>query len=253
MVKNLVFAACALVTFTMVAFDEPHEATKELVIEKPPIVMLIGPPGSGQGVLAVKLSKAFSLPHISPATLLVEQVHQPTETGMKARDFLNSRRHVPDSFIMSLLAIRLKKEDVKHGIILDGIPDSPEQIAQLKEIISDQFKLLAININVADTTLVMQEEGRLICRSCCRVYHTAYSPPEEPMTCDNCMSTLTQLEEDTRESVISRLAEWHQENDTLIDSFKKEHLLVEVNGNHSFATTLQEIKQSYIDSIQPDA
>lgn len=252
MVKNLVFAACALATFVMVAFDETPEAKKELVIEKPPIVMLMGPPGSGQGVLAVKLAKAYALPHISPATLLVEQVHQPTEMGMKARDFLNSRHRVPDSFILTLLAQRLKSEDVKKGCLLDGIPDSKEQIAELQKMVGDKFRLLPISITIADNTLVMQEEGRLVCRSCCRVYHSTFSPPEEPMTCDNCMCLLTQLEEDTRESVMKRLTEWHEENDALINSFRRERLLVEVNGNHSFNTTLNEIKQSYLDALHPE-
>jgi adenylate kinase len=249
MVKNLALIGCALVTFTMVAMDESKEIQKEAVIEKPPIVMLFGPPGSAQGVLAVKLTKTFSIPHVSPANLLVDQVHKSTELGMRARDIINSKRRVTNVLVMMMLEDRLKNIDVKRGVVLDEFPCTVEQVEQMKQIIGDRFRLVPILINVPDSTLLMQEEGRLVCQNCCRVYHRTLSPPEEPMTCDHCISTLTQLEEDTKESITRRLTEWHEKTDPLIAFFKKEHLLTEVNGNRSFNTTLSEIKQAYLDAI----
>jgi len=234
-------------TLSLVAIEENSTSETTEVLQKPPMLMVIGAPGSGQGVSAVKLAKSFSLPHISPATLLVEYVSQPTELGYKARDFLDSRRRIPEDFILEMLADRIKQEDTNRGFVLDGIPNTIAQIAPLRKLMGDRFRLLAISICIPDELLIAREEGRLVCLSCGRVYHKLHSPPEEPMTCDNCLCALTQRDDDTEESITKRLQEWHAETDPIIAFFKKENLLVEVNGNCSFDSTLSEIKQTYLD------
>jgi adenylate kinase len=89
-------------------------------------VVLLGPPGSGKGTQAERLSDERKLRHISTGDLV--RAH-PDETERYAR----AGRLVPDDVMMRLLGGALDEGD--GDVLLDGFPRSVEQAEALEDLL----------------------------------------------------------------------------------------------------------------------
>lgn len=158
---------------------------------RPFVLLVLGPPGSGQGVLAVKVAKGFSVPHISSADLINGLRDEECEIKQKAREYLQRTGSIPDTIISDLLYKRMTNEDCVRGVLLDGLPRTIEQAKEFTQRLGNLYHFHAIYINVPDKVLLDRASGRLICQHCGRVYHTELSPPTIPLKCDHCSSSLS--------------------------------------------------------------
>ena len=239
MLKSIAFCACALLAITA-ATSIPQDTIK------PVVIVLVGPPGSGQGVLAIKTANLLSIPHLSTAKLIQDLLYQETAMSQKAHDYLSSGEEIPDSFISEILQERIKTtEHFSRGFLLSGIPRTIDQAQELENILNDQYKLIVISISIPDTILLLRDEGRLICQNCGRVYHKQFSPPVNAMSCDFCRNTLTQRYDDSPETIRRKLDD-HRKNLNPVLQFYKEHgTLMEVNGDCPLETTFEEIQKCY--------
>lgn len=226
------------VVCTLHAAEAENEASKA---QKPCILLLLGPPGSGQGVLAVKIAKALSLPLISSADLLHEVGEEDIEIKQKAREFLNRTGSIPDALISEMLFERVKRKD-SHGFLLDGLPRTVEQAEELQRKLSDKFQIVAVSISVPDNVLIDRNSGRLICSNCGRVYHIQDSPPTKPDECDLCKNHLKQRETDTQEIVKTRLENYRKRTNPVLTFFQQKGELTEVNGTGPLEITFEEIR-----------
>jgi len=75
--------------------------------------------------------------------------------------------------------------------------------------------------------------GRYICRAHQHVYNIATKPPKVPGICDLDGSKLYQRPDDKGEAVQRRLEIFFRETILLLDYYKQQEKLVEVNGNQS--------------------
>ncbi|MBA7683104.1 adenylate kinase [subsurface metagenome] len=96
-------------------------------------IVLLGPPGSGKGTQAERLSKNLGLPHIGMGDMLREAVKNKAPLGEKAKEFMNSGNLVPDPIILELLG--KKMEGTKEGFIMDGFPRTLEQAKRLDTLL----------------------------------------------------------------------------------------------------------------------
>ena len=86
------------------------------------IVILLGPPGSGKGTQAERISQALSVPHISTGDLFRENISKGTDLGKKAQTYMDAGKLVPDSLVLDMLFDRVSKPDAQNGYLLDGFP-----------------------------------------------------------------------------------------------------------------------------------
>ena len=257
MKRHIAFFSCSLLLFAQSAFSsaatiELTDTQKPLVdTQKPLVVILFGPPRSGQGVLAVKAAQSLAIPHISAANLLYQQMSEGTEIGQQAREYINCRGSIPDCLILQMLYERIKQENNKPAFLLDHMPRTHEQAIELKKVLGDQYRFLVISIRVPDQTLLLKAEVRLICESCGRVYHMQFSPPEKPNTCDHCGATLIKREDDSPENVKRRLEDYRKSVEPILAFYRTEGALTEVNGNCPLENTLDEIKMLFRQNTSP--
>lgn len=209
---------------------------------KPLVLILLWPPGSGEGVLTVKVSKAFAIPHINTANLLRDASNEESELWEQARECLNTTGAIPDSLVMQLLYQRIKRPDCQNGFIMDGLPRTLDQTEEMFGALGPRFEILAVSIQIPDEVLLAKAEGRLICETCGRVYHKEQSPPEVPMTCDHCEDLLSQRKNDSLELVQKRLTEYRHSWEPIFRFYREKGLFVEVNGNCPMEQTFQEVK-----------
>ena len=59
-------------------------------------LILLGAPGAGKGTQAEIISKKLNIPTISTGNILREAIKNGTETGLKAKSFMDAGKLVPD-------------------------------------------------------------------------------------------------------------------------------------------------------------
>ena len=85
-------------------------------------LILLGAPGAGKGTQAEILSEKLSIPTISTGNILREAIKNGTETGLKAKSFMDAGKLVPDDVIIGIVRERVAQPDCANGYILDGVP-----------------------------------------------------------------------------------------------------------------------------------
>ena len=96
-------------------------------------IIFLGPPGAGKGTQAQRICDALNIPQISTGDILRRAIKDGTETGLKAKSFIDAGKLVPDEVIIDIVRERLAEEDCKGGYILDGMPRTIAQAEALEK------------------------------------------------------------------------------------------------------------------------
>jgi len=196
-------------------------------------LILLGPPMSGKGTQAARLSQLLGIPQISSGDLFRENIKNQTDLGREAKKYIEQGDLVPDQVTIGMVANRLQEKDCRSGALLDGFPRTLAQAEALDAILEDLGARLSavISIDVPEDSLVERASGRRICRSCGQSYHLVFNPPREMDTCDQDGGELYQREDDKPETVRQRLAVYQTQTSPLIAYYKSRGILREVNGD----------------------
>ncbi len=76
---------------------------------------------------------------------------------------------------------------------------------------------------------------------CGATYHVVYNAPKSEDICDTCGEKLILRDDDKPETVKNRLLVYHDQTQPLIDYYKKEGVLVEVDGTQNLEKVFQDI------------
>jgi adenylate kinase len=210
-------------------------------------IVFLGPPGAGKGTQAEIISKKENLPHISSGNLLREAVEAGTETGIKAREYIEKGLLVPDQIVVDIIKDRIINNDCKKGFILDGFPRTLSQAKILDEMLKKLgSKLdLVFYFAVSKESVVLRLSGRRICSICGANYHIQYVPSSKDGICDKCGGKLYQRADDKLETVLERIRVYHEQTEDLIDYYKKNGILKEIISD----TNIELITKSILDAI----
>ncbi|HVK38922.1 MAG TPA: adenylate kinase [Candidatus Kapabacteria bacterium] len=96
-------------------------------------VILFGAPGVGKGTQAAILSERLSIPHISTGAIFRESIAAGRELGLKAKEYMDAGRLVPDEITTAIALEKLAAPDCANGFILDGYPRNTAQASALSE------------------------------------------------------------------------------------------------------------------------
>ena len=191
-------------------------------------IIFLGPPGAGKGTQAQRICDALKIPQISTGDILRRAIKDGTETGLKAKSFIDAGKLVPDEVIIDIVKERLAMDDCKGGYILDGFPRTVPQAEAL-----DTFATIdnVIELEVDDQVLVDRLSGRRVCLKCGATYHV--SMLNGKTTCDKCGEELIQRNDDKAETVLNRLEVYHAQTAPLIGYYEKKGLLKVIAGDQN--------------------
>ena len=208
-------------------------------------LMLMGLPGAGKGTQAEKIVDQYHIPHISTGDIFRAAMKNNTPMGIEAKSYIDKGELVPDEVTNGIVKERLAKDDVNDGYMLDGFPRNMAQAEALETFGAQLGKPLncVINIHVDPESLMERLTGRYICRNCGATYHKIFNPTKVEGTCDRCSEhEFYQREDDKPETVKNRLDVNIKMNTPLLDFYKKQGILHEVDGNQDIDKVFADIK-----------
>lgn len=168
-------------------------------------LLIVGPPGAGKGTQAARISERFGIPTISTGDIFRKNIADGTELGKQVKAIVDAGDYVPDSLTNALVTDRLGQADAADGFLLDGYPRTTDQVTYLDELLaSNGHALDAVIRLVADQDEIVRrlrqralEQGRV---------------------------------DDSEEAIRHRQDVYIRETAPLIDMFRDQGLLVEVDG-----------------------
>ena len=202
-------------------------------------IIFLGPPGAGKGTQAQKICDALNIPQISTGDILRRAMKEGTETGKKAKSYIDAGQLVPDEVIIDIVKERLVMDDCRNGYILDGFPRTVPQAEAL-----DTFATInsVIELDVKDEELVNRLSGRRVCLKCGATYHISMLGGKT--TCDKCGEELIQRNDDKAETVLNRLKVYHDQTAPLIGYYEQKGLLKKIDGTQGMEKTTQAILEA---------
>ncbi len=176
-------------------------------------LLFLGPPGAGKGTQANLFCKKYGLVHLSTGDLLRDEVSSGSVLGIKAAEIMNKGELVSDELVLSIVEGRLA--NINAGWLLDGFPRNVNQANSLKSLLEKINQPLegVILIKVGDDYLVKRlvERGR---------------------------------EDDNEQVITNRLKIYREKTSPLIDLYKRQGILEEIEGNADIEVVFSRIEKS---------
>ena len=209
-------------------------------------IMFIAPPAAGKGTQAELVVEKYHIPHISTGDILREISKEDSEIGEYVRETLASGQLVKDEITYQLVEDRLGKEDCKNGYIIDGFPRNLEQAYKYDEILERLGYEVGnvIYINIEKKVLEKRITGRRLCESCGAIYNIndPKNTPKEESVCDECGGKLYQRSDDNLESFQTRYQTYEEKTAPIIEHYRKQNVLKEVNGDDTVENIFKQIE-----------
>lgn len=212
-------------------------------------IILLGPPGAGKGTQAKLIEEKYHLKQLSSGDMLRAAVQEGTETGKRAKEFMDKGELVPDELVVNIVFDHIAKLDSGNGFILDGFPRNVSQAEVLDNLLASTSQQIdhVILVEVKDDTLVERVSGRFTCAQCGEGYHDVYKRPAKEGVCDKCGSTnFVRRPDDNPETVRNRLKVYHDQTSPLIDYYKSKGKFRAIDGEQPInvvTRTIEEVLQ----------
>jgi adenylate kinase family enzyme len=116
------------------------------------MIIVVGGPGSGKGLLSERLQRECNVIHLSSGNLLRSEVEEGTALGMQVKEIIRRGELVSSAIMVALMKKRMREHPGKR-ILLDGFPRSPENAHDLVTICGKPEMALHL---VCDDTILME-------------------------------------------------------------------------------------------------
>jgi adenylate kinase len=168
-------------------------------------MLIIGPPGSGKGTQAERISERLGVVAISTGDIFRANVKGETRLGIEAKRYMDAGDFVPDSVTNNMVLDRLNEDDVENGFLLDGYPRTTAQVNYLDEILAEGDQKLDLVLQLT------ADDKELVTRLLARAKETGRS--------------------DDNEAVIRhRLDLYHEQTETVVAKYAGRGILRKVDG-----------------------
>lgn len=201
-------------------------------------VIFLGPPGSGKGTIASKITKELNIPHISTGDLFRAAIKAENDLGLKIKSIIEAGDLVPDEVTIEVVKRRLEDSDTSDGYILDGFPRTPNQAKALGEFSKIDT---VIDLNLDDEEIIKRLSGRRVCKSCGNSFHVDFVPPKKENICDDCNGDLYTRKDDQIDSIRNRLEVYYSQTEPLKAYYKELGVLIPIDSKPAPSVVLESV------------
>ncbi|MGC8651229.1 MAG: adenylate kinase family protein [Minisyncoccia bacterium] len=208
-------------------------------------IIFLGRSGSGKGTQLALLKKRFNLIEIDTGALLRQFVKQKGYLPQRAKEVMTKGELVPFWLVVNLWLKKILPVPISRGLIFEGSPRQLEEAKILHEVFNwlGRQKIIAIYLNVPEKEVIRRLSLRRICEKCGREYSLEFTPKLK--TCPVCGGTLIRRADDYPQAIKNRMGYFRRDLIPVIKYFRKQNLLIEINGVGS----VEEVQKRIIDSL----
>jgi adenylate kinase len=208
--------------------------------------IFLGAPGAGKGTQAREVARHFGIPQISTGEILREAVQRETPLGLAAKAMMEAGALVPDEVVCGIVEERISQPDCQNGFILDGFPRTLSQALFVDRLLAAkaQGRPQVLDIEVDEDLLLKRLTGRRTCPVCHETYNIYFNPPRVDMICDNDGGKLLHRADDNETAIRQRLEAYHRQTSPLIEYYRRQGVLMPVDGNKEPAAIARGVLES---------
>lgn len=201
------------------------------MLEAKRILVLLGPPGAGKGTHGQRWAEEHGWRYTATGDLLRQAVQNQTPLGLQAKPYMDKGLLVPDEVMGGIVEEVMRRS--QQPLVLDGYPRTLPQAQKLDEMVKRWgWEIFAVVLFVlSDEEIVERLSARRICPNCQAIYNLRSAPPQNDELCDECETPLIQRDDDKPEVIRKRLAVYKEQTLPVIDYYRAEGLLKEVNAS----------------------
>lgn len=193
------------------------------------VIIMLGAPATGKGTVASILSKKLNIPQISTGDLFRKNMTEKNELGILAEKYISQGCLVPDDVTIDMVKKRLEEKDTENGVILDGFPRTIPQAKALDKILEEKnMKIdMVLNLSTPEKEIIERVVTRRVCSNpeCKTIYNTKLNPTKIEGICDKCGSNVITRKDDTVEAIKTRLEQYFELTNPLVDYYEKKGCL----------------------------
>ncbi len=207
-------------------------------------IILLGLPGSGKGTQGNILSKVFNLYKVSTGDLLRDEIKKGSTLSNKIKTLINKGLLVPDDIINNLVENILSNKNYYNRLIFDGYPRTLNQAKHLDVLVKkyNQKVSFVFNLKVNKDFIIKRFLGRQVCSKCGLIFNEFYYPStNENHQCDP--KFLQKRSDDNEKTVRNRFDTHSKETSPILNYYRNQNLLHEVDGLVDISLISKEIRQ----------
>ena len=192
---------------------------------------MFGPPGAGKGTQSINISKKFNLFKVSTGDLLREEIKKNTKLGNEIKIKIDKGLLAPDSVIEDLINNILLNNNFSNRLIFDGFPRTLSQALSLESLLEKHEQKIScvLSLNVDKVNVIKRILGRQTCTKCGLIFNLYFNPVKNSNhSCDS--RFLTKRDDDNEKTIISRYDTYIEKTLPILNFYKKQNLLHEING-----------------------
>jgi adenylate kinase len=201
--------------------------------------VIMGVQGSGKGTQGVMLSRDLHLAQISVGDIFRWHVQNYTKLGAQVRRIMAAGELVGDDLVESVVRERLDQHDWNYGFIVDGFPRNRRQA----EFFLESYDIDGvIQLDLPDVEVWRRVLARRLCSQCGMDYNLIAHRPKAEGRCDVCGGELVSREDDTEEALKSRLRDYHDKTNPVLEIFRRKEYVITVDARPDRITVQQAIR-----------
>jgi adenylate kinase len=204
--------------------------------------VIIGVQGSGKGTQSTLLCEELDLVHISVGDIFRWNVQHHTKLGAQVKRLVASGELVGDDLVESVVRARLDGHDWNYGFVVDGFP---RNVAQAEFFLESYDIDGVIHLDIPDEEVRRRVLARRLCSQCGLDYNLIAHRPEVEDRCDVCGGSLVSRPDDTEEALASRLADYHEKTQPVLDLFRRKEFVASIDATQPVGVVQQGIRDSF--------
>ena len=189
-------------------------------------IVFIGIQGCGKGTLIEGLQKHLDMSLISIGQMLRDEAATGSEVGKRIKQQQDAGVLVDQEIVKSVLDKNLKNFSSPIAAF-DGYPRNKEQAEDLDSIAKVD---LVIYLNLPKEVAIDRIMNRLNCTNCGHITNRSMHNSD---ICPQCGGKLVQRSDDTVEGISKRFEVYEKETYPLIERYRSQGVLVEIDANQS--------------------
>ena len=213
-------------------------------------IILFGPPGAGKGTQGNNIVHFFNLHKVSSGDLLRSEIKNSTKIGLKIKSIIDNGLLVSDDIINNLIEDILKDKNISNRLIFDGYPRNLDQAKKLSLLLKKYKQNISavFSLNVSKEKVIKRILGRQTCTKCGLIFNEYFNPSTQDS--HKCGSKfLIKRSDDSKEIIIKRFETYIDKTLPLLNYYKDQNLLHELNGSDEIDHIFKEI-QGIIASLE---